>query len=302
MTGPPHHHRPPLLIPRTIIPQCCMTTKLTKKTVATFESLKKTGDDGKEYWTARELSKALGYVDYRNFLVAARKGWTSCRKSGYNPADHFVVFNEMIPTAKGAHVQIDNIKMTRLACYLTLQNADPSKPLVARAQAYFANQTRRAEILLDNATLSEEEKQRLVLRNEMKKHNTQLAGAAKDAGVLKNTDYAIFQNEGYKGLYGGLTRSDIHDRKGLSKSQDILDHMGSTELAANLFRATQTEEILRKDKIKGKANANKVHRQVGAKVRKAIKDIGGTMPEDLPAAESIKKIERKEQKIKKLKN
>ena len=134
----------------------------------------------------------------------------------------------------------------------------------------------------------------------MKKHNSQLAGAAKEAGVATGKDYAIFQNKGYEGLYGGLTRQDIHDRKGLSKSQDILDHMGSTELAANLFRATQTEEKLRREGIKGKENANKVHKQVGAKVRKTIKDIGGTMPEDLPVADSIKKLERKEKKLKKL--
>lgn len=134
----------------------------------------------------------------------------------------------------------------------------------------------------------------------MKKHNVQLAGAAKNAGVETSKDYAIFQNAGYEGLYAGLNKQDIHERKGLSKSQDILDHMGSTELAANLFRATQTEEKLRKEGIKGKDNANIIHRQVGAKVRKAIKDIGGTMPEDLPVAESIKKLERKEKKMKQI--
>ena len=135
----------------------------------------------------------------------------------------------------------------------------------------------------------------------MKKHNSQLAGAAKEAGVTTGRDYAIFQNAGYEGLYDGLTKNDIHERKGLGKSQDILDHMGSTELAANLFRTTQTEEKLRREGIKGKTNANRVHKQVGAKVRKAIKDIGGTMPEDLPVADSIKKLERKEKKLRKLK-
>jgi hypothetical protein len=106
-------------------------------------------------------------------------------------------------------------------------------------------------------------------------------------------DYAVFQNHGYMGLYGGLTAQNIHQRKGLKKSQHILDHMGSTELAANLFRATQTEEKLRRENIQGKDKANLTHRQVGAKVRQTIKELGGTMPEDLPSADSIKKLKPK---------
>lgn len=278
-----------------------MSNKLTKKTKETFESIKKFDANGIEYWTARDLVKVLGYSEYRFFLPAARKAWNACRESGFNPADHFVPFHDMVKIGSGAERQVDNIKMSRYACYLAVQNADPTKPIVAQAQTYFAAQTRRAEILLDNSPLTEEEHRRLLLRSEMKKHNSQLAGAAKEAGVNTGKDYAIFQNAGYQGLYNGLTKNDIHDRKGLGKSQDILDHMGSTELAANLFRATQTEEKLRKEGIKGKDNANKVHKEVGAKVREAIKDIGGTMPEDLPVAESIKKLERKEKKLLKLK-
>ena len=278
-----------------------MSSKLTKRTKETFESIKQVDEHGNEFWTARDLYKVLEYTEYRNFLPAARKAWTACQQSGFNPYDHFVPFNDMVKIGSGAERQVDNIKMSRYACYLTVQNADSTKTIVAQAQTYFAVQTRRAEILLDNSPLTEEEQRRLLLRSEMKKHNSQLAGAAKEAGVTTGKDYAIFQNAGYQGLYDGLTKNDIHDRKGLGKSQDILDHMGSTELAANLFRATQTEEKLRKDGIKGKTNANKVHKEVGTKVRKAIKDIGGTMPEDLPVADSIKKLERKEKMLKQVK-
>lgn len=276
-----------------------MSAQITKRIKETFESIKKLDENGKEYWTSRDLSRAIGYSDYRNFLDVARKGWNACRNSGQNPNDHFVVFTEMISIGKSAERKIENIKMSRLACYLTLQNADSSKTAVAQAQAYFAYQTRRAEIILDKESLSEDEQKRLMLRRELTKHNTHLAGAAKDAGITTGIDYAIFQNHGYQGLYGGLDAKDIHDRKGLKKNQNILDHMGSTELAANLFRATQTEEKLRRENITGKDNANKAHKQVGAKVRKAIKDIGGTMPEDLPTADSIRKLINKEKRLNK---
>lgn len=273
-----------------------MSARLTKKAREAFENIKKVDDEGHEYWTARELYRVLEYGEYGKFLPVARKAWYNCKNSGINPNDHFAPFSDMIIVGKGAERKVDNIKLSRYACYLIVLNADSTKTIVAQAKTYFAVQTRRAEILLDNIHLSEEERRRLLLRGEMKKHNAQLAGAAQKAGVVSNTDYAIFQNEGYKGLYGGLTSADIHERKGLGKSQNILDHMGSTELAANLFRATQTEEVLRNKNIKGKENANKIHKGVGIKVRNAIKNIGGTMPEDLPSVESIKKLERKEQK------
>lgn len=270
--------------------------RLTKKTIELFESIKKIDSNNQEYWTARDLAKALEYSEYRNFLPAARKAWNACRNSGVNPADHFVPFNEMVSIGSNAERQVDNVKMTRYACYLSVQNADPSKRIVAQAQTYFAAQTRRAEKLLDIPFTAEEEK-RLLLRTEMKTHNIRLASAAKDAGVKTNKDYGIFQNAGYKGLYGGLDKQDIHDRKGLSKNQEILDHMGSTELAANLFRATQTEEKLRRDKIQGKSAANKTHFEVGKKVRETIRELGGTMPEDLPTADSIKRLETKQKRL-----
>ncbi|EHO10021.1 hypothetical protein HMPREF9714_01706 [Myroides odoratimimus CCUG 12901] len=205
----------------------------------------------------------------------------------------------MIAIGKTAHREVDSVKMSRYACYLVVQNADPSKEIVAQGQTYFAVQTRIQEIrqMDEYANLSTEDERRLFLRNELAKHNTQLAAAAKYAGVIKPIDYAIFQNHGYKGLYGGLDAKAIHQKKGLSKSQQILDHMGSTELAANLFRATQTEDKLRRENIQGKAKANETHYEVGAKVRKTIEELGGMMPEDLPTVESVKKIEKQQTKM-----
>lgn len=273
-----------------------MNTRLTKKARETFENIKRIDDYGKEWWSSRELAKALSYNDYRNFLDVMRKAWTAASNSGANPAEHFVVYNEMVKIGSNAERQIDTVKMSRFACYLTVQNADPSKTIVAQAQVYFAVQTRRAEKLLDTPFTEEDEK-RLILRREMKKHNSRLASAAKDAGVMSNKDYGIFQNSGYKGLYGGLDQNDIHARKGLKENQHILDHMGSTELAANLFRATQTEDKLRRDNIVGKSAANRTHFEVGKKVRETIQELGGTMPENLPTPDSIKRLESKQKRI-----
>lgn len=276
-----------------------MGTRLTKKATAIFESIKKIDENGVEYWLSRDLAKILEYADYRNFITVINKAKEACSNSGNDVLDHFGDITEMVTIGSGAQRPIDTIKLTRYACYLTVQNADPSKTIVAQAQTYFAIQTRIAEVqqMEEYNRLSTEEEKRLFLREEMAKHNSQLADAAKDAGVIESYDYAIFQNYGYQGLYGGLGAKEIHARKGLKKSQKILDHMGSTELAANLFRATQTEEKLRRENIKGKMKANKTHYDVGKKVRQTIKELGGTMPEDLPVVESIKSVETKQRKM-----
>lgn len=262
-----------------------------------FETLKQIDAQGNEFWYARALSKTLGYTDFRNFSKVIEKAATACKASGHKVSDHVVEVNEMINTGKGAMRPLPSFTLSRYACYLIVQNADPSKPIIAAGQTYFAIQTRRQELQNDTAfgELGEDDK-RLYLRNELKKHNKQLVEAAALSGVESNLDFAIFQNHGYKGLYGGLDAKGIHQRKGLKKSHKILDHMGSTELAANLFRATQAEEKLKRDhkvQPQTKQHANQTHFEVGKAVRDTIHSLGGTMPEDLPTPDkSIKKIEQ----------
>lgn len=260
-----------------------------------FERIRRTTAAGNEYWSSRDFARVLEYTDYRNFEQVIRKAKTACFNSGHRIEDHFVDVTDMIEIGKGALREVSSVNLSRYACYLVIQNADPTKDIVAKGQTYFAVQTRRQELADENL----ESERRLMLRQEVKTHNVKLAGAAKDAGVVGSKDYAIFQNHGYMGLYGGLSAQDIHHHKGLKKNQHILDHMGSTELAANLFRATQTEEKLRRENIKGKEQANRTHRQVGQKVRKTIQELGGTMPEQLPVAEDIKKLVSKKKRMNK---
>ncbi len=212
-----------------------------------FESIKHIDEFGNEYWTSRTMWKILEYTEYRHFLPVIEKAKIACQNSGQRVEDHFEDILEMVGIGSGAERSVDSIKLSRYACYLIVQNADPNKAIVAQGQTYFAIQTRIAEL------------------------------QQMEAGVIDSKDYAVFQNWGYKGLYGGMTAKDIHHHKGLKKSQKILDHMGSTELAANLFRATQTEEKLRRENIIGKQRANYAHYEVGAKVRQTIKELGGTM-------------------------
>jgi len=252
---------------------------------------------GVEYWFARELQLVLDYTQWRRFSEVIERAKIACETSGIDVADHFANVGKKVLLGSGAIRKVDDVALTRYACYLVAQNGDSSKEVIAKAQTYFAIQTRRQELADDISKLPEDER-RLAVRSELARHNTQLADAARAAGVIEPLDYAIFQNEGYKGLYGGLTAKDIHVHKNLKKSQQILDHMGSTELAANLFRATQTEEKLRRENIQGKHSANSTHNEVGRKVRQTIKELGGTMPEDLPTPEkSIKQLEREQKKL-----
>ena len=262
-----------------------------------FENLKHINEYGQEFWYARELQPALEYSQWRRFSDAIERAKTACEKSGHSIQDHFADVGKMVKLGSGSTREIEDIALSRYACYLIVMNGDSRKEVIALGQTYFAVKTRQQELIEDYDRLSEEQK-RLAIRNEMKRHNSALANAAQEAGVKQPIDFAIFQNYGYMGLYNGLKAQDIKARKGLKKNQDILDFMGSTELAANLFRATQTEEKLRREHIQGKSEANKTHYEVGKKVRQTIKELGGTMPEDLPTPEkSVRQIEKENKQI-----
>jgi DNA-damage-inducible protein D len=264
----------------------------------TFESLRRVDDEGNEYWLARELMPVLEYETWRSFRAVIAKAQTAAEQVDVRANDHFAELGKMVSIGSGTQRRIEDFKLSRYACYLIVQNGDPNKPVIASGQTYFAIQTRRQELADDEAfvRLSEDQK-RVFLRDEVRRHNKQLVATAQQAGVRTPQDSAVFQDHGYRGLYGGLGARDIHERKGLRKSQQILDHMGSTELAANLFRATQTEEKLRRDQTTGREAANKTHHDVGRRVRRTIEEIGGTMPEDLPTPEtSVKQLEKEERK------
>lgn len=292
-----------------------------------FESIKHIDEDGREYWTARELQTALGYKKWEKFSNIIEKAKEACEGSDNAVSDHFpqvgkmvkskrdklsdhvpqvgnminakqdkvshhfADVRKMIEAGKGAQREMDDYHLSRYACYLIAMNGDPRKKEIALAQSYFAIKTRQQELA------EQYDAKRLAVRREMAAHNKSLADAAYNAGVQTSRDFGVFQNHGYEGLYGGLNAKQIHARKGLKKSQQILDHMGTTELAANLFRATQTEEKLRRENIQGKENANKTHFDVGREVRDTIKRLGGTMPENLPTPDkSVREIGQSQKK------
>ena len=268
----------------------------TSYTESLFDSIRHINEYNQEFWYARELQLALEYTEWRNFQKVIEKAISSCKGSKNVVSDHFVEVNKTIPMPKKAEKIIDDYALSRYACYLIVQNGDSRKQVIALGQSYFAVKTRQQELIENYENLNDDQK-RLAIRHEMIAHNKLLVAAAKDSGVETALDYAIFQNYGYMGLYGGLKAQDIKTRKGLKKSQNILDHMGYEELAANLFRATQAEAKLRRENIQGKSNAKQAHYTVGQEVRDTIKRLGGTMPEELPTPEkSIKQIEREQNK------
>ncbi len=261
-----------------------------------FEEIKKIREDGTEYWNARELSEVLQYKKWENFSKVIDRAKLACDNSGLSIQDHFPEVRKMVEIGSNTVRELLDYELSRYACYLIVQNGDPRKEVIALGQTYFAIQTRKQEVA-DYFNQLDEDNKRLVIRGDIKQWNQMLLEAAHNAGVITNEEYAEFQNAGYMGLYGGLTVDDIHKRKNLKYNEKILDFMGSTELIANLFRISQTEEKLKKDKVHSCSKATATHYEVGSKVRKAIEDIGGTMPEDLPRPEkSIKQIEKEQLK------
>jgi DNA-damage-inducible protein D len=273
-----------------------MTNEPEQLHTSPFDATRQTTTEGGEYWSARDLAKLLSYSTWQKFQKVILQAQKACEQSGQAVADHFNLVVKMVPIGSGAQRSREDYQLSRYACYLLVQNADPSKPIVALGQTYFAVQTRRQELTDELAALPEGQK-RLIYRSQMTIFNTRLAEAAKQSGVIEPFDFAIFQDHGYKGLYSGETAQRIATRKGLQPGTPILDYMGSEELGANIFRATQTEAKLRREHTTKKEEANQTHYKMGHKVRQFIKDVGGTMPEDLPTpAESIQELERKEQK------
>ena len=266
----------------------------------TFEDIKHVDENGAEFWYARELMLVLEYSKWENFKKVIKKAMESCKNSGISTKDCFPDIRKPIISGKGKEEFISDYKLTRYACYLVAQNGDSRKKVIATAQTYFAVQTRKQELTEEEYKKLTEDEKRFYNRDLARKGNYSLNQAAKKAGVK---DFAKFHNSGYKGLYNGETADDIAKRKGLRYREDILDNMGSEELAANLFRITQTESRLKKDNIKTEKEANSTHYEVGKKVRKAIADIGGTMPEDLPTPKkSLKQLEKEKNKMLKKSN
>src|SRR6266581_3340160 len=263
-----------------------------------LESIKQISPYQAEYWSARDLAPLLGYNKWQNFEVAIHRAMTYCQQVGQNVTDHFTDVSKMVRLGSDAEREVKDYLLSRFACYLIAQNGDPRKKEIAEAQAYFAISTRKQEL----AQLLENQEERLKLRERVTENNKALAQAASQAGVLSQ-NFGVFQNAGYKGLYAELGVADIKERKQIDQREDLLDRMGRAELAANDFRITQTEERLRKEASVGQAKAIETHHEVGKRVRKAIEEIGGTMPEELAPELSIKPLleeKRRKQKQKRM--
>ena len=261
-----------------------------------FDDIKHIDEYGNEYWLARELQEILQYTQWRNFQKVISTAQIACKISQQCVADHFAEVSKMITLAKGAQRKVIDYRLTRYACYLIVMNGDPRKEVIALGQTYFAVKTRQQELAELYDRLSEDEK-RLFIRGDIKQKNMLLAEAAHKAGIITNQEYATFQDAGYRGLYGGMTARDIAEHKGLTNGEEILDYMGGEELAANLFRITQTEATMRREGTSTPTEANAAHYQVGKAVRETIAGLGGTMPEELPTPDkSIKELEAEQRK------
>jgi len=253
-----------------------------------FEQLKSVNEHSAEYWSARDLQPLLGYNHWRSFEKAIAKAITSCQQSGNEPDHHFARARKVVALGSGSERAVVDFHLSRFACYLIAQNGDPRKPEIALAQKYFAIQTRRQEL----SDARQRDMERLELRKQTTEEFKALSGAARHAGV-HSTMFGVFHDAGYKGLYGGLGSDEIKAHKRIAARENLLDRMGTTELAANQFRMTQTREKLAKEGIHGQERAIDTHRQVGKEVREAIRRIGGTMPESLPPAEDIKQVQKR---------
>ncbi|HSX10267.1 MAG TPA: DNA damage-inducible protein D [Chlamydiales bacterium] len=253
-----------------------------------FESLKKFNQHGVEYWSVRDLQPCLGYTEWRKFENAIKKAIESCKQSGNNPKDHFVGADKPIPGGKGSVQMVKDYHLSRFACYLIAQNGDPRKPEIAEAQKYFAIQTRRQEISDQMAA----DRERVEMRKQVKEDFQELSGAAKKAGV-QSSMFGIFHDAGYRGLYGGLGVDAIKARKDIPPKDNLMDRMDRTELAANQFRMTQTQDKLKRDNIRNQRDAIETHEMIGKGVRSLIEEFGGTLPENIPPAEHIKKVEKR---------
>ena len=270
--------------------------EIKKYTEKIFDDIKHTDEFGNEYWFARELQKVLGYHQWRSINDLIERAKVACEESRYEIDDHFAVQRKMIKLAKGATRKVIDYKLSRYACYLIVMNGNPKKEIIALGQTYFAIQTRKQELSEKEYNNLTEDEKRLYRRNQARKGNYNLNQTAVNSGVK---DLARFHNAGYKGLYNGESADDIFKRKKLRYREDILDNMGSEELADNIFRIAQTDAKLKRDKVDNEYTANSVHYEVGKEVRNSIERLGGTMPEKLPTPKtSLKELEKENKKIK----
>lgn len=262
--------------------------EIIKNETVSFEGLKQTNEHGAEYWSARDLQPHLGYSQWRRFEDAIKRAITSCKQSGNEPQNHFADAGKMVEIGSGSQRDVADYHLSRFACYLIAQNGDPRKPEIASAQKYFAVQTRRQE-LSDQLTADQE---RLEIRRQTAEEFKALSGAAREAGV-QNRMFGVFHDAGYKGLYGGKGNKAIKAKKGIPDKENLMDRMNATELAANQFRMTQTRDKLKREGVYGEQRAINIHNEVGKEVRAAIVKIGGDLPENIPADEHIKQVEKR---------